>query len=127
MSAWERPGALTGPLPAFGPSRACAWAVPERRSPPSMRATSATRASPSTGCTSRQRLAALQRLGDDEVLVGAGGHLRQVRHGQHLAACAPSCFISRPTLSATAPPMPASISSKISVGTPLPSPLRGRW
>ena len=33
-------------------------------------------------------------------------------------ARAPSCFISRPTVSATAPPMPASTSSKISVPAP---------
>ena len=39
----------------------------------------------------------------------------------------PSCFISRPTVSATVPPMPASISSKISVGTRCPAVRAGPW
>ena len=63
--------------------------------------------------------AAFQLLGDDKVVVGTGRHLRQVRDGQHLLpGRAPNCFISRPTVSATAPPMPTSISSKIRVCGP---------
>jgi hypothetical protein len=48
------------------------------------------------------RALAARLFADDEVVVAA------------------SCFIRRPTVSATAPPMPASISSKISVAAPAP-------
>ena len=48
------------------------------------------------------------------MVVGAGRHLRQVGDGQHLAVLA-QLLHERPTVSATAPPTPASTSSKISV------------
>ena len=56
-------------------------------------------------------------LGDHQMVVGAGGHLRQMRDRQHLIV-GPGCFIRRPTVSATAPPTPESTSSKISVPAP---------
>ena len=72
--------------PAF-PWRAPAWCR-DRRSPPSMRATSATRCSPCTGATLLAVPACVALLGHHQVVVGAGGHLRQVGDGQHLAVAA---------------------------------------
>jgi hypothetical protein len=77
----------------------------------------APRASPSSADTPLLRGAAfppLLALGDHQVVVGAGRHLRQVGDGQHLAITA-QLLHQRPTVSATAPPTPASTSSKISV------------
>lgn len=53
---------------------------------------------------------------DMQVMDGAAGNLRLMSHTEHLAVM-PSCCRRRPTTSATAPPMPASISSKIIVST----------
>ena len=53
-----------------------------------MRAISATRASPATGATALVVVAFARLLADDEVVVGARRDLRQVRDGEHLAACA---------------------------------------
>ena len=62
--------------------------VPDSRSPPSMRAISADARLAGHRLHVADASAALQRLGDDEVMVGAGRHLRQVRDGQHLAVAA---------------------------------------
>src|SRR6185369_8316580 len=106
-------GALSS-APDASISCACARLVDESFSPPSMRAISATRASPATPSTAL-------------VAAPSACFLRTTKWwSAHAATCGrcvtaktwrplPSCFINRPTVSATAPPMPASTSSKISV------------
>ncbi len=58
------------------------------------------------------RVATVGELADAQVLVALGGDLRQMRDAQYLASL-PSARSSPPTISATAPPMPASTSSNI--------------
>ena len=63
-----------------------------------------------------RRHAALRALGHHDVVMGARRDLRQVRDREHLVVLATRRIVS-PTLSPTVPPMPASTSSKTSVGT----------
>jgi hypothetical protein len=79
-----------------------------------MRATSATRASPATGSTALAVVPSTVRLETTKwwsAQAATCGRCVTAR----TCRSRPSCFINRPTVSATAPPTPASISSKISV------------
>ena len=107
-------------------SCACARLVADSLSPPSMRAISATRASPATGVDGAARLAGRRsawrrRSGGRRRRRPAAGASPPAPGGRGRAASS-----AGPTVSATAPPTPASTSSKISVdgaSAPLPSSL----
>ena len=118
--AWVQADRGRDPAPArcqawASSSRACVRVVAVISAPPSMRASSSTRALRSSSAmrltTPRSESSLLTRM-----LVRLRCHLRQVRDAQHLAVVAEPAH-QRADASATAPPTPASASSKISVGT----------
>ena len=113
-------GAFLRPWLALGPQQLSAWARASSvtSAPDSMRATSSRRLSSESGCTRvTMRFASRPPPPSwrSDVLAGARGDLRRVGDGQHLQLPASRASLA-PMASATAPPTPVSISSKISVG-----------
>ena len=85
------------------------------------RRSSATCASPVTGVTSLRTRPLSSQLGDHEVMVGAGRHLRQVRHRQHLAVATSQLLHQAADRLGQPRRRRRSISSKISVPAPSPA------
>ena len=109
--------------------RACSHSLTPSISAACLRVVSVIFTPPSIRASLLHALGAIQRLhlaahlagdlglADLPLLVGRGGHLRQVGDAHDLVAAARAASACRPTISATRPPMPASTSSNTSVGT----------
>ena len=96
------------------------WRRRRRARRPSMRTISATSSSPGDPLDRRPRLAARGVASSiRKWVVGQRGDLRQVGDADHLAAVRPSARRRSPTARAVLPPIPASISSKTSVRSPV--------